>query len=387
MSKHKNQHYVPQQYLRNFSWDKRKLINLFNINLSNKFSDLNSCIKTGSISGQCSEDYFYGKDLVIEKNFQNLERDGSRIITEIINNNTAPKLYTADHYTLLIYTLFQQARTKYASELHDEFAGKLGGKLAKIILKKIGYSGDIFDDVTITLENPIERSLQIAGQIMPITVDLMCKVLINKTDTNFVTSDNPVVLYNWSYEKGSASSYTGLASKGLMIITPLSPRHILIFYDKKLYKTGDKRNLYANVTEKSDVYQFNDLQWLNALENIYFDKVTSKSEILRGGKRNIKKRLLNKINISEHKTNERGGVIIQTQNKSPNIGMNLHCIKKLAHVNETEMNDGIHLIRNIKLAKDQRDFAKDVENGIYKPNEMYKFYEDRYPALKQKKSI
>ncbi|HEX2983013.1 MAG TPA: DUF4238 domain-containing protein, partial [Ignavibacteriales bacterium] len=59
MAERKNQHFVPQFYLRNFSENKKSLCDY---NLSN-----NKYIKNASIKDMASQNYFYGKDENIEK--------------------------------------------------------------------------------------------------------------------------------------------------------------------------------------------------------------------------------------------------------------------------------------------------------------------------------
>ena len=66
MAEKKRQHYVPKFYLKLFSWDDKKLINIYNI--SHK-----QIIPNGTLEKQCYEDYFYGKDLVIENSFGTIE--------------------------------------------------------------------------------------------------------------------------------------------------------------------------------------------------------------------------------------------------------------------------------------------------------------------------
>jgi hypothetical protein len=208
----------------------------------------------------------------------------------------------------------------------------------------------------------------------------MCKVIINRTDTNFITSDNPVVFYNIAHEK-ALGNHIGLASKGLTIITQISPRHILIFYDGRSYKLGEKKRLYAYVNEKNDVFQFNDLQWLNSRENIYFDKTTPHSEILRGSQKNLKNRMTDKVNLDEHEEhidNTKGRVFIHTYPAKLNFSLKLNCIKKIITIPESEMGDGTDLVRNPELIEFHREFLKEVDKGRYKASEGLRFINDKY---------
>lgn len=67
MASNKNQHFVPRCYLRPFTINcNNKAINLFNI-------DKQKFIKNAPVKHQCSRDYFYGEDLIIEKALQPIE--------------------------------------------------------------------------------------------------------------------------------------------------------------------------------------------------------------------------------------------------------------------------------------------------------------------------
>jgi hypothetical protein len=99
MAEKKNQHYVPKQYLRFFSWDNKKQINIFNIKRS-------EIIEGASLADQCSEPYFYGKNLVIENGFAPLEKAVTKLLNLIIESNSAPKRFTEEHHLLLTYILF-----------------------------------------------------------------------------------------------------------------------------------------------------------------------------------------------------------------------------------------------------------------------------------------
>jgi hypothetical protein len=115
MPEYKNQHYVPQFYLRAFSFDGGKSTALLNLKQ-------NKVISAGKIVGQCSEDYFYGRNPEVEKDLSaSLEAPASKVIADIIKSGTLPKPYTEDYAALFIFGLFQHGRTLYASKEGTEF--------------------------------------------------------------------------------------------------------------------------------------------------------------------------------------------------------------------------------------------------------------------------
>ncbi|ADB42934.1 DUF4238 domain-containing protein [Spirosoma linguale] len=104
-----------------------------------------------------------------------------------------------------------------------------------------------------------------------VTSDLKCKLLINRTTTPFIISDNPAVKYNQFLEnKNWSGAVTAYGSKGLQIFIPISPKHLIILYDSWSYKIGTKTNHVVEIKNDSDVDQINILQFLNCDKLIFF---------------------------------------------------------------------------------------------------------------------
>ncbi len=82
MASNKNQHYVPQCYLKKFSTssESKAAICLYNL-------DRKKLIKNAPIKNQCSKNYFYGEDLVIEKALQEIEGIFSEIVRNLESKN------------------------------------------------------------------------------------------------------------------------------------------------------------------------------------------------------------------------------------------------------------------------------------------------------------
>ncbi|WP_445431675.1 DUF4238 domain-containing protein [Chryseobacterium indoltheticum] len=78
MAKKKNQHYLPQFYIRHFSIENnQKEIGIYNLK-----QDL--YIKKGSIKHQCSENYFYGEDEIVENFLAKIEGNFAKTFKSII---------------------------------------------------------------------------------------------------------------------------------------------------------------------------------------------------------------------------------------------------------------------------------------------------------------
>ena len=369
MAEKKKQHYIPRFYLKLFSDEHKKSIDLFNIK-SKKH------IRNANLKNQCYEPYFYGKDLRLENAFGELETVSSNLIHKILNDQEAPKQFSEGHQEILTFVLLQHARTKHAEESGNEYADKL---VKQIFSKDKRFSEEDLDSFKVEFENSVSNQIKTMAESIPLAMDLKCKILINKTKINLITSDNPVVFYNSACEYYTFGSTTGLASKGLKIIIPLSPKIGLIFYDSRIYKIGNKKQNYCFITEASDIEQLNDLQWQNCLINIYHDKNLDYSEVLRGQK-NIKSKNKTKANVSEYPGEQRPDgsetALIHMHKPDVKINLNLACVKQIREVTEEELSYGADSVRDINLIQLHRQFMELVKSGKYTVTDFGKFVQN-----------
>ena len=100
--------------------------------------------------------------------------------------------------------------------------------------------------------------------------DLAVVLLDNDTDRPFITSDVPVVFYN--FLKIADLSLLGWQSPGLMIFVPLSEEYTLWLFDAEMYKPSVKAWDNLKLTRTADVDEINRLQILNADEYLIFSK-------------------------------------------------------------------------------------------------------------------
>lgn len=77
--------------------------------------------------------------------------------------------------------------------------------------------------------------------------DLKIKILKTKNHS-FITSDNPIVLYNLSMVKDTEFNRTGFQAPGLMIFVPINEKLCLLFYDSNVYKIQEKDKISFNDT-------------------------------------------------------------------------------------------------------------------------------------------
>ena len=258
MPDNKKHHYVPKFLLKRFS-DSKKTINLYVISKENKVVGAN-------LSNQCYRDYFYGTDPAPERGLGALETNAAVILEEIGRTATLPD-NSSDRFSLLIFLVFQRARTLSATEELNDLSERT---MKEVLATEIERHGLNSSDFRIHLNEPALFSLEMALKTYPLLVDLDMRLLHNATDEGFILSDNPVVLYNQLFNFNANSSNIGFACKGLQIFMPIDDKHAILFYDSDVYQVPGTSWSTVQITDKRDVYSLNVLQICSASNVIYF---------------------------------------------------------------------------------------------------------------------
>lgn len=256
----KNQHFVPQCYLRPFGnkdQEKAKSINLFNLK-SHKL------IKNAPIKNQCSHDYFYGKDLHIEKILHKFEGSYSELCKKILSNSTY-QIDKNDKKCLLNFWHVQYIRTE------------LYVKEALLSFEQIVHDNELQNLIDKSVLNK-EQTTKIIMQNIDLADlflnDLNCILIRNNTSVPFITSDNPAILTNRYHVKKDLFKYFsfGLNSSGVILILPLSPEVCFFAYDKNIYTTPHK-NKILNLKKAKDAELLNQFQISNCNYNLYLNNI------------------------------------------------------------------------------------------------------------------
>jgi Protein of unknown function (DUF4238) len=101
--------------------------------------------------------------------------------------------------------------------------------------------------------------------------DLKIRFVENRTSRDFIIADDPAVMLNrFAFEKLSGSAF-GAISSGLIFVMPLSPRFSVICYDGLMYSL-DVINGRVVLKSEAAVDAYNDIQFIAAEENIYFQQ-------------------------------------------------------------------------------------------------------------------
>jgi len=265
MAEKKRHHYIPQSYLKYFSKDKKN-ITVFSI------KEKRIVTKNAPVNRQSYQNYMYGKNRNIENIISLLEGETKRIFEKIISSKKIPRKKDSDYISLLVFVLYQSARTLFAAEQLNDVVNKTFKSILKDKVKfgkPEGITAEYINKITFSFKEPALYNLGIISQIIPLLLDLDCKLIINKTSNEFITSDNPVIRYN-KYYLNDIRGFIGFACKGLLILFPITPRYYLIYYDPIIYKIGGKK-LHKPITQlnEHDVDELNILQLINSNKTVY----------------------------------------------------------------------------------------------------------------------
>lgn len=267
MANKKKQHYVPKFYLRYFSLiDTKKQIKLY-------LKETGRIIQKADLEGQAQEDYFYGKDLEWEEWFGTIENRSSLILNRVVQTKVLPKDKSDDYYLIWLFVLLQAYRTKANAEDFNHMIDTIMKTAMKFEpqFKNFDYDTHFF-----AYEDAIEKKLDLLLNSLPMMMDMQIKLIRNTTLNELITSDNPISKYNQFLESRKFPfGHNGMANKGLQIFYPLAPDLLLIMYDPKVYKIGNKKQFSDIPMNEKDIEYLNILTCLYANKSIYStDNVT-----------------------------------------------------------------------------------------------------------------
>ncbi|GAA0673220.1 DUF4238 domain-containing protein [Rheinheimera tangshanensis] len=262
MASNKNQHYVPQCYLRQFAVDNStSAINLFNI-------DREIFINSASLKKQCSKSYFYGDDLELERALQPIEGRYADIVREI----TRPNYHLTDEHRkfLIFFWRLQYMRTEAASRRSIEMTD---GMREVAGLEPQEFKLEMKEAVQLSMRNFVKARF--------VMNDLKVCLIKNKTKIDFITSDDPAVLTNkWHFlDKRTSGSNFGLGSAGVIILLPITPRILCIGFDSDVYSIPHNKG-WVDVKSEREIAIFNEHQYLSSRANIFYQDKYSQEQIL-----------------------------------------------------------------------------------------------------------
>ncbi len=340
----KNHHYVPQFYLRFFSSDRNlverpKRIHLFNIK--------GNLIKENvSIKDQCYKRKFYGDTEEVENILSEAESAYSWLLTQIIKYEKLPPHNTPEYQLLLDFVIVQHLRSKRHVNLQED---AWDGLMKSFLRESIDHMNaeqwenvlgkgatpitkEELDNYKIGFENPAVFSLSFDSDTLHYAIsDLGMHLVLTRGNSCFITSDNPVVLYNQYFQGMKDMSFTGFVNTGLQIFLPLSPRCLLVLYDKNIYRIDNTSEATHGISPV-DLRFVNLLQFVNADQNVFFNNLAQVPDLQktylfakRFRKDERAKTLI--FDAEKSRVNEVGSMLLQSFVEDLDVRLNLQFLE------------------------------------------------------------
>lgn len=258
MPANKSQHYVPQFYMKLFANQDGKF-NIYNVESGEKYENI-------PYKGQCQKDYFYGKDLVLENKFRDMETEWSIVFNKIINEEELTK---EDVGKIKQFAVYQSARTAAAVGHSEETMRSHMIELVKMecmnknIPTLIQEIERVVDEKVKEKKDEILFPIHYSEECISYMDDLNIVVMTYNTTGTLISSDTPVVNAN-KFLEGDV----GYANAGFLSFVPICDRKIVAIYDARMYPYY-RDKLYVESNNEDEVKALNEYQLINA-ETIVF---------------------------------------------------------------------------------------------------------------------
>jgi hypothetical protein len=178
MADNKNQHFVPRVHLRPFTVNGEGLaINLFNL-------DRMKAIPNAPVRNQCSGDYFYGQNKLLENAINFIEDPYGPIVRHLSDGGAVG---SAVKVVLKRFIYLQYLRTEAASLKASEMA---------LALQDVPGSDLPVPTVKEASKEAVQAAMLNYKDTMRIVDDLTLCIARNRSDLPFFTSDDPAILTN-----------------------------------------------------------------------------------------------------------------------------------------------------------------------------------------------
>jgi hypothetical protein len=268
-----NHHFLPQSILKNFTYDKKQHIHVYDKKSKKHFTNT---ISTVGSENKYNTFFIGGKEFNLEQIYSEYDSKVSYVTSKIIEYGNLYCL-SGDDYSFLYYMMLVQLerspiqRSTYIhlSEELNRFINKTGYKSAYKVIDE--NSAKIL-------------SLKFILQEKNDLFNVICKrPIVLLKGNSFITSDNAVITHSHSpYDNG------GLISKYLEMIFPISSKYclsvvpeILIGIDKRKVKNQALLNILVGMeTGESVIDSSEDILFRNSLQIIRSKRFIYSSETL-----------------------------------------------------------------------------------------------------------
>jgi hypothetical protein len=238
MAGKKRQHYIPRLYLRNFikSGDGLHRYTIQTKDYNRKNLE-NICMNFNFYSDPPHAESF-------ENSLSKMENNIGPILKDVLGKKQLPAKNSNNMKHLMTFVLFLESRTAASKKIAEEIWSAITPDFT-VYLKKANYY------------------TMISALFAPLLIDdLACVLIKNDSGISFITSDAPVIRYNYFDHNNRVA---GLQCPGLIIFLPLSIDICLCLYDSVQYgmdiNPGDG---LVHIAANQDIEEINKLQVINA---------------------------------------------------------------------------------------------------------------------------
>ncbi len=239
----RNQHYVPQFLLRNFTAGKRKQLHVFDKLRESRF--------TTSPRNVAAEAGFYdfeydGRQHSLEPFMARMEAGVSRIVEGILHKESLSHLTKEDRIAVSLFAAVQQLRVRGARHRIKSMISGLRNCLADRGIDPGDAVPEMNDD---DVKHYSLSSISMAKEFAKHFYNKAWVLQRAPRGNPFCTSDNPITLYNLVKRPGRGNF--GLESPGVEIYLPISKQFSICFLCRSIQRAIQKYLQDAAEVERS----------------------------------------------------------------------------------------------------------------------------------------
>jgi hypothetical protein len=240
----KNQHYVPQFLLKNFSYGKSKDPKIFAFDKSNSKSFPTSVRKSASQNGFYNFD-IDGEKHTLEHKLSKLETICGNTVKKICREGSLSEMTHDDHQVLCVFVANLLLRVKKQRAFVEQLNTGMTEWFETMGLKP----GDVQNFHAMKPEDVEKLHTEFTHEkvidIAKLFYDKPIALLKSPNGCNFIISDNPVTMHNHWPKKFRGNK--GVSVPGIEVQVPISNKLCLSFVCPHLYQDLDKKlNLIIN---------------------------------------------------------------------------------------------------------------------------------------------
>lgn len=293
MSKVKRQHFVPQFYLRNFAssngrtyvFDKFEqriyASNIEKVAAVNYFYDVPQ-EKVSAFAKEISEDLRNQgieadekaivavlSSQMVEQYLSVMEQRCSKVIEDVLESLEGRRRFKHKYRTMLaIFVAIQFLRTLAQRKSMMELAQKSELRVMELVnkLNEVHGTNTTAEDIGIAYDPDKTQFLHKFHYLQPETIRRFAEIFyrhiwyvgVNETANPLYTSDNPVVKH--AHMKDDWRGNNGIASPGIEIVIPITPKYLFILLDRIYFKHAEARENTLRSLSHDNILRYNSLQ-------------------------------------------------------------------------------------------------------------------------------